>query len=128
MAEWVKYEDAETIYTAAGDRLSGGDAMLQSLATAWGRRDPQVAAETFLADGLGSGVPAVISEWVKRDSVEASRFIRENLQPGDVRDLTVSNLVLGIAQQDPEAAHEWAATISDPTQRAQVLEAIERDP
>ncbi|MFT5408807.1 MAG: hypothetical protein ACI9NC_001518 [Verrucomicrobiales bacterium] len=123
--QWLRYEDVEVIYAAAAEHVAESDASAREVAKAWAQRDPQTAGETFLADGIVAAVPPLIEEWLKRDSVAASNFIREQLEPGDTRDAAVVALVRGIVGQDAEAAREWAATISEVGLRDQLIRGLD---
>ena len=113
LKEWLEHEDADAIYRVHADRIAASGGLQRRLAESWAAHDPQAAAETILADGLDSAVVPLVGAWVRDDSIAASEFIREHLQPGEQRDRAVILLVRAIMDRDPEAAHEWAETIGD---------------
>ena len=119
--QWLRYEDPEVIYAAVGARFDEGAEVQHPIIDAWASRDPWTAGETLLADGRGENVPRLIERWVGSDSVEASRFIRENLEPGELRDQAVRELAVGVAARDPDAAREWAESIAGEALRVSVL-------
>jgi len=121
---WIRFDDEKNIYAAVGERFAESPEIQNAIIDAWSKRDPWTAGETLLGDGHGEAVPQLITSWVERDSVEASRFIRENLEPGEARDQAVQALAQGIAARDPMAAQEWAETIASEPLRATVLRTL----
>ena len=124
--QWLRFEDAEAVYAGVGERFGDNPTVQDTIIDAWVARDPQTAGETLLADGHGEALPNLIEHWAARDSVEASRFIRETLEPGRERDLAAQALAQSIATRDPDAADEWAASIADEELRAETQKNLVR--
>ena len=124
---WLGYDDAANVYAAVSGRFDESEEVREPILEAWAKHDPWGAGETLLADGRGDSVPLLIDSWLKRDSVEASRFVRENLEPGPQRDRAAEAIARGIVIRDPEAAHEWAVSIGDEQLREEVVADILRE-
>ncbi len=71
-------------------------------------------------------IPRVAEEWLKTDSVEASRWI-STLEDGSVKDRTIDQLVdhlIDRGRPDYEAAMLWSQTVGDEGQRESQLRKV----
>ena len=102
--------------TSAGLDLGRGGAA-RMVADRWSQQDPKAAAAWALSLPQGEdqrrALDALIGNWSSLDLQAAADFV--NGQPaGQTREAMVSRLAREIAGQDPSAALQWTASISDP--------------
>jgi hypothetical protein len=90
----------------------------------WVRQDPAAAADAMLGfpeDLAPAHLGTVIENWAAHEPSRASAYINEQLEAGPARDAAVASLVRRIAENDPQGAADWTATIDDPPLRASLL-------
>ncbi|MCB1098641.1 MAG: hypothetical protein KDN22_23925 [Verrucomicrobiae bacterium] len=95
------------------------------VALEWARDDPP-AAITWMdqfrdRDGYDDCVEYVTTAWMQHDLASASAWLG-TLPPGPARDAGVAELVEHVLDIDPTSALAWSATITNPGQRAQLLQ------
>jgi hypothetical protein len=74
-----------------------------------------------------SAISGVVTRWMSRDSLEASKWIK-SLDPGPFRDSAVVPLINNILkiESDLPSAASWANTISDPEERNLQIDRIDK--
>lgn len=91
-----------------------------------GRSDPSGTLTWLAAHGSIAASPVLAAEtmqsWAHESPGAAGEWINRSLQPGPVRDGAARGMALAIATEDPEAARQWAGTISDRGLREWTLE------
>ncbi len=88
--------------------------VFSNFAGTWGRRDPAAAAQWLLTlpgEGPHHAAQGLAAEWAIYDDAAASAWVA-SLPEGLTRDGAARGLVRGIASTDPEAAWQWAASMS----------------
>lgn len=88
--------------------------VFSEFAGTWGRRDPEAAAQWLLTlpgEGPHYAAQGLAAEWAVYDDAAASAWVA-SLPEGLTRDGAARGLVRGIASADPEAAWQWAASLS----------------
>ena len=119
---------------APGDAYSD---MAGDLAGQWSRFDPESAAnwaQTLPAknDAQHHAFERVADHWVEQDTLGASEWVG-GLPEGELRDIAARRLVEHITPSDPDAAYQWALSMSDPGDQTEMLHQVfeqwqERDP
>jgi hypothetical protein len=93
------------------------DGLASQVANGWSRHAPSEAAEWAMRlpddqNGKEDAIRSVANVWLRQDTVAASEWIAR-LPEGRARDGAVRQLVQQVRRSDPEAALEWALSISD---------------
>lgn len=111
--------------------------MTGDLAGHWSRFDPHAAADwaqTLPTEGEAQqhAIERVADHWVEQDTLGASEWMG-SLPEGEIRDIAARRLVEHIAPSDPDAAYQWALSMSDPGHQTEMLHEVfeqwqERDP
>ncbi|GEM_PF-2253652 len=120
--------------TAPADAYSD---MAGDLASHWSRFDPEAAAnwaQTLPEENEAQhhAFERVADHWVEQDSLGASEWVG-SLPEGELRDIAARRLVEHIAPSDPDAAYQWALSLSDLGHQTEMLHEVfeqwqERDP
>jgi hypothetical protein len=106
---------------------------LGTLASSWVDRDPASAmdwAESLSPlDGRVDTIQRTFNEWVERAPADAADWLnthRAQSQPGGETDRMITRLVAAspLVRGDPAGALQWAALISKPELRAQVIAGV----
>jgi hypothetical protein len=106
---------------------------LGTLASTWADRDPAAAmdwAESLSPlDGRVDTIQRTFNEWVERAPADAAEWLnghRAQSQPGSETDRMITRLVAAspLVRGDPAGALQWAALISKPELRAQVIAGV----
>ena len=98
-------------------QLPAGEATAEARAAftnSWADRDPKAAAQwvTSLPHGAAPAAQALTKAWAEYDDTAASAWAA-SLPSGTARDGAAAGLAAAIAAAEPEAAWQWAASISD---------------
>ena len=111
--------------------------MTGDLAGHWSRFDPHAAADwaqTLPTEGEAQqhAIERVADHWVEQDTLGASEWVG-SLPEGELRDIAARRLVEHITPSDPDAAYQWALSMSDPGHQTEMLHEVfeqwqERDP
>jgi hypothetical protein len=106
---------------------------LGTLASTWADLDPEAAmdwAESLSPlDGKVDTIQRTFNEWVERAPADAAEWLnkhRAQSQPGGETDRMITRLVAAspLVRSDPSGALQWAALISKPELRAQVIAGV----
>jgi hypothetical protein len=107
----------------------------QNLADTWGNSDPaaaakwaaqidQLAAAAGASSDSGDALLAhVMDDWSRADLNAAGQFINQ-MPASPVKDNAIASFASRAAQDDPSAAMDWVATISDDQARQQAAQQV----
>lgn len=99
-----------------------------SFVASWSRNDPQAALDYVKSYGLDNFdpqlLPALITDWAKRDSIAASTYVDEHKNDPAFQDKLIPALVDSMAQLNPADGLPWALAIHDADSRRQSLEKL----
>jgi hypothetical protein len=89
----------------------------------WGERDPLRASRFVdsLAESARAGAAgALAAQWAAKNGAAASAWVA-GIPPSDVREAAARSLSLTLAGTHPQEALTWAASLTDPAGREEVL-------
>lgn len=111
-------------FAAAGPEQLRADRFLVAT-RALANQDPAAAAqmaEDAPAEMSGKAWASIAHSWADKDKVQAPEWL-DTLPVGEGRNNAISGFTRQLVWEEPESAMIWAESISDPTLRAEVVEA-----
>lgn len=128
---WAIYQPYEAAAWASG--LADAPARqraVSSVISTWGYDDPESAAEwvrQLPADDFQRiQLQRVTQVWAREDPVGAANWLLGQFPPSAQLDPAVYGLVTTVMRSNPEGAMSWAATITNPDQRASAVQMVAR--
>ncbi|MEM9478786.1 MAG: hypothetical protein AAGA58_03895 [Verrucomicrobiota bacterium] len=76
-------------------------------------------------ESAAEAMAVYVTQWAGKAPEEASVFLSDAMEPGPVRDAAIVSLAASIAADDPASARQWINAISDPTLRAEAMQAVQ---
>jgi len=118
LRDWAdRSPQAAAAYAAANPVDVGRGGMMGLISDRWSKQDPQAAANWAMNLPTGKdqqrALDQLVQNWSDLNLQAAADFVSR--QPaGAKKDVMVSTLAREVAKQDPSAALQWTATLSDP--------------
>ena len=108
---------AAAAYAATNPVEVGRGGVMGLISDRWSKQDPQAAANWAMSLPAGKdqqrALDQLVQNWADLNLQAAADFVSRQAA-GVNKDVMVSTLAREVAKQDPSAALQWAATLSDP--------------
>ena len=128
--KWLEFESPAQVYLETVGEINAEGSVLRPLLQAWAVEDPAAAAGAFLADGAPEpeiALAEIFDRWARDDSTQATVFISDRLEGGELRDSAVSGLVGGLIRGKEYAeAQRWIDSIESPSEKSAAEEKLLR--